>query len=60
VPEARVLTRHQGAEGLTTLAGYQRVGGYQALPKAMAMGPEAVTAEVKASGLRGRDRKSTR
>ena len=54
MPEAKVLTRHLGAEGLTTLAGYQRVGGYQALKKALTMGPEAIFAEVKASGLRGR------
>lgn len=49
-----VLTRHQGAPGLTTLAGYEKVGGYQALRRAIAMGPEAIAAEVKASGLRGR------
>jgi len=54
MPEVQVLTRHLGAEGVKTLVGYQRVGGYQALRKAMAMGPEAITAEVKASGLRGR------
>jgi NADH-quinone oxidoreductase subunit F len=54
MPEAKVLTRHLGAEGLTTLAGYERVGGYQALKKALTMGPEAIFAEVKASGLRGR------
>jgi NADH-quinone oxidoreductase subunit F len=49
-----VLTRHQGAEGLTTLAGYEKVGGYRALRRAIEMGPEAIAAEVKASGLRGR------
>ncbi|MGH7692550.1 MAG: NADH-quinone oxidoreductase subunit NuoF [Candidatus Dormibacteria bacterium] len=54
VPEARVLTRHLGAKDLTSLAGYQRVGGYQALRKALKMGPEQILAEVKASGLRGR------
>ncbi|MGC2191477.1 MAG: NADH-quinone oxidoreductase subunit NuoF [Candidatus Dormiibacterota bacterium] len=54
MPEARVLTRYLGEKGLTTLAGYQKVGGYQALRKALAMGPEAIAAEVKASGLRGR------
>ncbi len=49
-----VLTRHQGAQGLTTLAGYEKVGGYRALRRAIEMGPEAIAAEVKASGLRGR------
>jgi len=37
-----------------TLAGYRRVGGYQALPKALSMQPDAVIATVKESGLRGR------
>jgi NADH-quinone oxidoreductase subunit F len=36
------------------LAGYRRAGGYRALPKALAMAPDDVIAEVKASGLRGR------
>lgn len=54
MPEGLVLTRHQGEPGLTTLEGYRRVGGYRALARAMEMGSEAVTAEVKASGLRGR------
>jgi NADH-quinone oxidoreductase subunit F len=54
MPEAKVLTRHLGAAGQTTLAGYERVGGYQALRKAVTMSREAIIAEVKASGLRGR------
>ena len=54
MPEARVLTRHLGKPGLTTIAGYEKVGGYQALRQALQMGPEAIQAEVKASGLRGR------
>jgi NADH-quinone oxidoreductase subunit F len=49
-----VLTRHLGAEGLTTLGGYEKVGGYQGLRKAIQMGPDAIVSEVKASGLRGR------
>ncbi|HVA22289.1 MAG TPA: NADH-quinone oxidoreductase subunit NuoF [Candidatus Micrarchaeia archaeon] len=52
--ELRALTRYRGEPAVTTLAGYRRVGGYQHLRKALAMGPEAITAEVKASGLRGR------
>ena len=37
-----------------TLAGYRRSGGYQALPKALGMDPDAVIQMVKDSGLRGR------
>jgi NADH-quinone oxidoreductase subunit F len=54
VPDGLVLTRHQGAPGLTTLDGYRKVGGYQGLARALELGPEAIVAEVKASGLRGR------
>ena len=36
------------------LRGYERVGGYQALRKALAMAPEAIVHEVKRSKLRGR------
>jgi NADH-quinone oxidoreductase subunit F len=37
-----------------TLDGYRRNGGYQALPKALGMHPDAVIQVVKDSGLRGR------
>ena len=37
-----------------TLARYEATGGYAALRKALAMPPEEVTAEVKASNIRGR------
>jgi NADH-quinone oxidoreductase subunit F len=37
-----------------TLDGYRRNGGYQALPKALGMHPDAVIQAVKDSGLRGR------
>src|SRR5262249_7252536 len=37
-----------------TRAGYRRSGGYQALPKALGMDPDAVIQMVKDSGLRGR------
>jgi NADH-quinone oxidoreductase subunit F len=40
--------------GLNTLEVYQRRGGYESLRKALAMAPEAVLAELEASGLRGR------
>ena len=48
------LTAHWDDADSFTLAGYRRVGGYQALPKALAMAPDDVIATVKASGLRGR------
>ncbi|GAB4494665.1 MAG: NAD(P)H-dependent oxidoreductase subunit E [Anaerolineales bacterium] len=47
----RLLTARCGRGRLTTLAEY---GGYEALRKALAMTPEAVIAEIKASGLVGR------
>ena len=37
-----------------TLAGYEKTGGYSTLRKALAMRPEDITNEVKASNLRGR------
>ncbi len=37
-----------------TLAGYEKTGGYGTLRKALAMRPEDITNEVKASNLRGR------
>jgi NADH-quinone oxidoreductase subunit F len=40
--------------GLATREVYERRGGYAALRKALAMEPEAVLAELEASGLRGR------
>ncbi len=49
-----VLTRHHGAPDQTTLAGYERVGGYGALRRAVQIGPDEVAVQVKASGLRGR------
>ena len=49
-----VLTAHWDEPDSFTLAGYRRVGGYQALPKALAMQPDDVIATVKTSVLRGR------
>jgi NADH-quinone oxidoreductase subunit F len=40
--------------GLRTLEVYERRGGYQALRKALAMTPEAVLEQLKASAIRGR------
>jgi len=48
------LTAHWDERDSFTLAGYRRAGGYQALPKALAMPPDEVIGAVKASGLRGR------
>jgi NADH-quinone oxidoreductase subunit F len=49
-----VLTAHWDQPDVFTLDGYRRAGGWQALPKALAMGRDEVIATVKASGLRGR------
>jgi NADH-quinone oxidoreductase subunit F len=40
--------------GLCTLEVYERRGGYQSLRKALAMTPEEVLEQLKASGIRGR------
>ncbi|MGP0101566.1 MAG: NADH-quinone oxidoreductase subunit NuoF [Solirubrobacteraceae bacterium] len=40
--------------GLRTLEVYERRGGYQSLRKALAMTPEEVLEQLKASGIRGR------
>jgi NADH-quinone oxidoreductase subunit F len=48
------LTAHWDEPDSFTLAGYQRDGGYQALPKALAMSPDEVIAALKESVLRGR------
>ena len=58
VPSTTVLTPELTARwdepDSFSLAGYRRAGGYQALPKALAMPPDDVIAIVKESGLRGR------
>jgi len=51
----RILTRNVDKENAQHLAVYESVGGYQALRKALSsMTPDALTDEVKKSGLRGR------
>jgi NADH-quinone oxidoreductase subunit F len=50
----KLVTARFGNEEARTLAGYERTGGYQAMRKALSMRPEDITAEVKASNLRGR------
>jgi NADH-quinone oxidoreductase subunit F len=49
-----ILLRDIDEPGLATLEVYQRRGGYDALRRALAMEPEAIVAEIEASGLRGR------
>jgi NADH-quinone oxidoreductase subunit F len=48
------LTAHWDDPTSFALASYRRNGGYQALPKALAMEPDQVIQTVKESGLRGR------
>jgi NADH-quinone oxidoreductase subunit F len=48
------LTAHWDEPDSFTLAAYERDGGYQALPKALAMEPDQVIQQMKDSVLRGR------
>jgi NADH-quinone oxidoreductase subunit F len=48
------LTAHWDEPDSFTLAGYKRVGGYQALPWALRADPDQIIQMVKDSGLRGR------
>ncbi len=50
----KLVTMRFGNEDAKSLVGYEKSGGYAALRKGLAMRPEDVTAEVKASNLRGR------
>jgi NADH-quinone oxidoreductase subunit F len=52
--ETVVLSKYFGDEGARTFDGWVQRGGYQALKQALAMAPDAIIEEVKASGLRGR------
>jgi len=49
-----VLLKRRGVPNATSLAVYRQTGGYQALPLALTKTPAEVTAEVKASNIRGR------
>ena len=53
-PLTPVITEHWDVPDLFTLDGYRRKGGYRALPKALAMDPDAIIGMVKETGLRGR------
>jgi NADH-quinone oxidoreductase subunit F len=53
--EKHVLLRHRDVENIHQIEVYLANGGYEALKHALKkMGPEAVTQEVRTSGLRGR------
>jgi len=49
-----ILMRGIDEPGLDTLAVYERRGGYSSLRKAVTMEPDAIVAQIEASGLRGR------
>ncbi|HOW52858.1 MAG TPA: NADH-quinone oxidoreductase subunit NuoF [bacterium] len=49
-----VLLKNRGVKNAVKLSVYKRNGGYKALEKALSMAPEAIVAEVKESGLKGR------
>jgi NADH-quinone oxidoreductase subunit F len=53
-PLTPVLTANWDQPDSFTMAGYKRTGGYQAIPKALAMQPDDVIATVKGAVLRGR------
>jgi NADH-quinone oxidoreductase subunit F len=52
--ESKVLTEFYHLPEYQSLSGYKAKGGYETLPKALKMQPQAIIDEVKASGLRGR------
>ncbi|HUP61671.1 MAG TPA: NADH-quinone oxidoreductase subunit F [Thermoanaerobaculia bacterium] len=49
-----ILTTHFGNEDAKKIEVYEKLGGYQALRKALKMAPADIVNEVKASNLRGR------
>ena len=52
--ERRILLEHADRDDVIRLDGYRTIGGYTGLARALAMDREAVIAEIKTSGLRGR------
>ena len=54
MPLTPVITEHWDDPELFTLEGYRRHGGYRALESALRQDPDAIIAQVKDSGLRGR------
>ena len=53
-PAEKILTRNIGIPNSEKIDVYLARGGYEALKKALATPPDELTAEVRASGLRGR------
>jgi NADH-quinone oxidoreductase subunit F len=53
-PEVKIVTQHFGNEEAKGIAGYERLGGYQAARRAVGMDRAAILDEVKKSNLRGR------
>ncbi len=49
-----IITAHLGNPDARTMTGYQALGGYQSLRKALKMQRKDIVAEVKTSNLRGR------
>ena len=54
MPEKRILLKNCGKIDPGDIQSYEGQGGFKALEKTLGMSPDAVIAEVKASGLRGR------
>ena len=52
--ETKLLSKHWDEADSYLLSGYERVGGYQQVKKALQMKPEDIVAEVTKSNLRGR------
>lgn len=52
--EVKLLTEFYHLDEFRSLEGYKKHGGYEQLPRALKMQPQAIIDEVKASGLRGR------
>ncbi|MBL7928187.1 MAG: NADH-quinone oxidoreductase subunit NuoF [Bacteroidia bacterium] len=50
----KLLLKHLEVPGIQSLDVYRQQGGYENLKKALSMVPDAITEEVKKSGLRGR------
>jgi len=52
--KCNILLKNRGVKDAVKIDVYKKGGGYRALAKARTMRPEAIVAEVKESGLRGR------
>ncbi|WP_226065237.1 NADH-quinone oxidoreductase subunit NuoF [Kaistella polysaccharea] len=50
----KLLLKDAHIEGIRTFDVYRKQGGYESVEKALKMAPDAITEEVKTSGLRGR------